>query len=616
MSARAASAEADRSAPSPGRAPWPARRLFLLTLVVVAVGSAWFLELRPRGLLPGRGGLELTVRFFSAALTPALDYEEHAGLPADARAFLWQVGSAAVETVRVACAAVSLSIVFGLVLGFLGSSSWWPDRTRGAHRAIWLLARGTMTLLRSIHELIWATMFLAAFGLTPLTGVIAIAIPYTGTLAKVFSEMCEESPPDTRDAFRTLGASPMQFYFLGLTPRLMAELVSYSLYRFECGLRSAAVLGFLGIPTLGYHLKLAFENSHNHEVWTYLYAILALVVIFDQWSGVMRRRLGGEAGPAARPVRGSMPRVSFLCHAAGSESTRTATGVPAPEHDRLVQAGVLALAIMVGWAWISGGVTWSRPEGAWANVGRFVREAMPWPIQEGRGSFGAVWNWAADLMTKQGTVAAANTLAVSVVSIVLAAVVAWFVLPFAARNLASPHPFLPSAHSGSRLAGPLWRTVVAVSRFGLILSRAIPEYIWAFLFLAMVSSQSWAAVLALACHNAGILGRLGAEIVENADADVPRGLRALGATRGQVLGFALFPVGFSRFLVYFFYRWETCVRESTVLGLLGVATLGRLVADSRAMDRYDEMIFYVLLGAALVFMGDLFSALARRWMRV
>jgi phosphonate transport system permease protein len=130
-----------------------------------------------------------------------------------------------------------------------------------------------------------------------------------------------------------------------------------------------------------------------------------------------------------------------------------------------------------------------------------------------------------------------------------------------------------------------------------------------------VSDQFWAAILALALHNAGILGRLGAEIVENAEAPVPRSLRALGATRAQILAAGLVPAALPRFLVYFFYRWETCLREGTVLGILGVSTLGRLIKDARAADRYDEMIFFVLLGAALVFAGDLVSSLARRWVR-
>ena len=571
--------------------PWPVRRMVLGALVVLAVLAAGWLDLTWRGLLPGRGGWELAGRFFAGALAPAWDYEDRSGLPAEAAPFLVRVAAATVNTLRIALAAVSLSLVGGLILGFFACSGWWPEtpRARRGPRALWLVARGVMTLLRSVHELIWATVFLAAFGLTPLTAALAIALPYTGTLAKVFAEMCEESPEDTRAAFRAFGAGPVSFYFLGLLPRVAAEVCAYALYRFECGLRSAAVLGFLGVATLGHSLALSFENLHYREVWTYLYALLALVLVFDFWSGAVRRAMTRGPGAGGR-------------------------------HPRWLAASGWLLAAGVVWAWLTGG--FGLDDMGWAqrleNLRRFGREILPWPVQQGEGWWPAVGLWAQNLLFSgphPGLRAALNTLAVSVVAIVLAGVLAWLLAPLAARSLATAHPFLPSSASTHPLVRWGWKAVVALSRLVLIFGRALPEYVWAFVFIAFVSDQFWAAILALALHNAGILGRLGAEIVENAEAPVPRGLRALGATRAQVLVVGLVPVSLPRFLVYFFYRWETCLREGTVLGILGVSTLGRLVKDTRAADRYDEMIFFVLLGASLVFAGDLVSSWVRRHVR-
>ena len=122
-------------------------------------------------------------------------------------------------------------------------------------------------------------------------------------------------------------------------------------------------------------------------------------------------------------------------------------------------------------------------------------------------------------------------------------------------------------------------------------------------------------VLALALHNAGILGKLGAEVVENTDSAAPGALRALGGSRRQIGLLGLLPLGLPRFLLYFFYRWETCVREATVLGMLGMASLGAWIVDARARNRYDEMLFYVLAGAGLVLVGDVVSALVRRVVR-
>ena len=149
----------------------------------------------------------------------------------------------------------------------------------------------------------------------------------------------------------------------------------------------------------------------------------------------------------------------------------------------------------------------------------------------------------------------------------------------------------------------------------LIFLRSIPEYVWAFLLVSMFGYTALPAVAALALHNAGILGKLDAEVLENAGTEASTALRRTGAGRAQIFFAALVPQVLGRYLLYFFYRWETCVREATVLGMLGVLSLGSLVRDARASNFYDEMIFYVALGAVLVAAGDFVSTAARRLIR-
>ncbi|MEM8995696.1 MAG: ABC transporter permease subunit, partial [Acidobacteriota bacterium] len=154
-----------------------------------------------------------------------------------------------------------------------------------------------------------------------------------------------------------------------------------------------------------------------------------------------------------------------------------------------------------------------------------------------------------------------------------------------------------------------------VARSVLILSRAIPEYVWAFLFLAVLGPTAWPLILALAAHNLGILGKLKAEVIEDLEPEVAAGLRGLGAGRTQTFLTAILPASVGRFLLFFFYRWETCVREATVLGMLGIASLGFWILEARARNFYDEMFFFVLLGALLVLVGDVVSALSREAVR-
>ncbi len=276
-----------------------------MVLVAVAVAgllAAWYLGLHPAKLVPAPDARGLVADVFGSAVSPAVAYESE-GLPSDIDPLLVRVGGAALRTLVYAAAGMSLVVLFGLVLGFFASTAWWADEEVGASdpasQSAWLVlrycvygvARIVIAVMRSTHELLWAVLFMAAMGLTPLAAVIALAIPHTGILAKIFAEMVDEAPRDSANHLRVLGASPLQQYLFGLLPRARNDLIAYTFYRFECLVRGSAVIGFFGIETIGKYIRDAFDNRHFHEMWTYIYALLIVVVVLDLWSGVVRRRL-------------------------------------------------------------------------------------------------------------------------------------------------------------------------------------------------------------------------------------------------------------------------------------------------------------------------------------
>ncbi len=279
-----------------------ARRSVLLAIGAVGLWAALELGLFSDSPLPDAGGFELMLDFFAGAFSPAVAYEAEF-VPEGTQPLVLKVLVAAGKTVMFAAAAIGLSMPVGLALGFLASTAWWAGNRAGGTSArqrhlrrvvapaIYLSTRVLIALMRSIHELLWAVIFLSAMGLTNLAAVVAVAIPYAGTLAKVFSEMIDETQRNSAVALRAAGASPLQVFLFGLLPRAIPDVSAYSLYRFECALRSSAVLGFFGIPTLGYYVHLSFANAHYREVWSYLYALLLLVVVMDWWSGAIRRRM-------------------------------------------------------------------------------------------------------------------------------------------------------------------------------------------------------------------------------------------------------------------------------------------------------------------------------------
>jgi len=281
--------------------PIRARGATLLAILALGVWSVFALDLTWAQVWPGSNDFHQIAEFFSYAFRPALSFR--AGeVPENAPSLLSQALRGAQLTLTFAVTALSVSVVVGCVLGFLGSTAWWTGSPAGARTllgrwaqrvvapAIYGTTRVVITLMRSVHELIWAVLFLAALGFNDLSAVIAIAIPYGGTLAKIFSEMIDEAPRDASEALRGSGATGAQVFCFGLLPRALPDMSAYALYRLECALRSSAILGFFGWETLGYFIKQEWENADYDQVWTYLYTLLALVVIVEWWSGHLRRR--------------------------------------------------------------------------------------------------------------------------------------------------------------------------------------------------------------------------------------------------------------------------------------------------------------------------------------
>lgn len=276
-----------------------------------------------------------------------------------------------------------------------------------------------------------------------------------------------------------------------------------------------------------------------------------------------------------------------------------------------------AFALVIAASWWAGRFDVARYFDAQrtANLQRFLGEIRPWPLQGQPWGWTTALAWARDLWTTGGAEATLATLAISLAAMAGAALWAGVLGLPAARNFARPKPFLEGGRAPARTAVWAWRAVLLATRGLLVFLRSIPEYVWAFLLLALLGPTAWPLVLALMIHNTGILGKLTAEVVENVDGRSPAALRALGAGRLQIAVGGLFPLVLPRFLLYFFYRWETCVREATVLGMLGLSSLGFLVVEARARNRYDELFYFVLLSAGLVLAGDLVSAWVRRFVR-
>jgi len=146
-------------------------------------------------------------------------------------------------------------------------------------RAVRLLC----AFLRSVHELFWALLLIQVAGLSATTGILAVAIPYSGIFAKVFAEMIEEADLSAERVLPA-GTSIIARFAYARIPELAPQFWTYTLYRLECGMRSTLVLGFVGLPTIGFHLDSFFKQGHYREAAALLLTFYVLIGTRRLWA--------------------------------------------------------------------------------------------------------------------------------------------------------------------------------------------------------------------------------------------------------------------------------------------------------------------------------------------
>lgn len=253
-----------------------ARAQLTLVLVIAFIWSVVALDV-PGGLVHS-GGIDALGEITSAFFTPDLSTDLLGTVIGDA----W-------TTLAFAVAGMTLAIAVGVPLGVLASGVL---QTGGLQRlGVMAGARSLLALFRSIHEIVWAVLFVAAFGLSPAAGVLAIGVPYAGILGRILAERLQDAPQEPLDALRTSGASETEVLFYGRVPSAAADVVSYAFYRLECAVRAAAVLSFVGLGGLGLRITTALDDLAFERMWTAVFALVLIVVGIDLWSALVRRRL-------------------------------------------------------------------------------------------------------------------------------------------------------------------------------------------------------------------------------------------------------------------------------------------------------------------------------------
>ena len=264
---------------------WRGRVIAALVCLALLWPALVYSEFKPWVLVDMRS-LRSAGKFLHGFLTPALDRE-----------FLLMVLEQTWQTVAIATAGLTLALLGAIpatliITDRLSISRLGTGRMRAPAAALRQLVRWILILLRSVPELVWALLFVRVVGLGPTAGVLAIAISYSGMLGKVYAEILESSDARATEALLSNGSSRLAALLYGALPESSSELVSYTVYRWECAIRGSAVMGFVGAGGLGQRMQESVNNMNGGEVSTMLIMFVLLVALADVVSRMLRKRLG------------------------------------------------------------------------------------------------------------------------------------------------------------------------------------------------------------------------------------------------------------------------------------------------------------------------------------
>ena len=430
------------------------------------------------------------------------------------------LGAATLQTLAFALQAVCFSALLGFVFAQLYHL---PG------------LRYLMTFLRSIHELFWALILLQIFGFCSLTGVLAIAIPYSATFARVFAEILQETP---KYSYKQLSGGRFSRFVFSTLPLAWPRMITYSRYRLECALRASVVLGFIGLPTLGFMLEGALKIGRYGEVVTLLLVFIILVLSINRW--------------AKGPVLAVLFILSLILFP------------PVLFPDTPLQAQLLK---------------------------QLLHDLVPEPLLVSGGSemLGA---WFLSLWQTQILPGVAYTLILGQLALFVAAFLALLWFPLICKHILEEQ----------------W--LRNVNHFFLVVLRCLPEYLLAFIALILFGPSMLPGVLAIGLHNAALLAHL-----MGAYSNELR-LRSDCAGGPDLYVYELLPRIYPQFLSFTLYRGETIFRETAILGVLGIPTLGFYIDSAFEEFHFDRALLLILASVLINIGAEIFATKLRQYLHV
>ena len=542
-------------------------RIVLVGLFGISLWSLAALEFSIADVIAGaQNAVDFTARMFPLDFPP-----------------IAETAALIIESLSVVAAATVLAVVLSIPLAILAAHNTAPNRTSSS------IARGFITIMRAIPDLVLAIFFFRLFGLGALPGVLAMGLHSIGMVGKLYADAIEDLDNGPLEALRAAGASRSQQILSGVIPQLTPQIVATALHRFDINLRHSVLLGYVGVGGIGMALADALNTMNYKRGMALALIVLVLCMIVELISGSVRMILLGRNEPQ-RGFMGLLRRLSegwidrpTATHQVQRDSSGRVKVAPPWDAARISRTmGIVLTLLLVLSAFMATKISPALLFTGFADLPATL--VLFWPPDGG---------------SIKDTLFAAmlTTVHIGFAATLIGVVLALPIGSLAARNVA------PN------------RTVALFFRALIVIVRAFPELILAIILIVMMGLGPVPGAIALGIGSVGLLGKLVADSIEETDVRVQEAVRANGASRLQVYASTTLRQITPALVGHILYQLDNNIRAATLLGLVGAGGIGFYLLEANRVLEFQTVTYIVGLILITVLALEMLAVWIRKTVR-
>ncbi len=492
-------------------------------------------------------------------LLPASKWQVALGLARPGSQVNTFVAGTMIETIAMGLMATLFSTILAIPVSFLAARNIMSRLPGGS--VIYYVMRTTLNVVRAIDTIVWGLIVIIWVGLGSFAGVIALTIHSIAALGKLFSEEIEHIDEGPVEAVTATGANLIQTIRFAVIPQILPSFLAYSLLRWDINMRSATVIGFVAGGGIGFFVIETVRMGAYQQYAAALWAVAVVIIVVDYISAKWRENILRDQPPQGEKDEKNLGRRSL----------------------RLGIYVVLGLAAFI-YCWYLTHISLSDLLSPGANFGQVLKDFLSIDLSQD----------VVQSVFQQMLVTVFQAMLATTLGALLA-------LPFsflAAKNLTGR----------SRISEGIYYATRAM--FNIL--RSIEALLYVVIFIFWVGIGPFAGMLALAVTSFALIGKLFSESIENIELGPIEAISATGASRLQMIVYAILPQITPPFISYLLYQWDINVRAATIIGFAGGGGIGLTLTTYFGSLQYHKAGTVVAFIVVVVVLIDFASAKLRQ----